>query len=428
MTKLRTHRLVTLAPAHSRDAGSSEKLSLPAMVCIVVLFCAAAVIAAPAQGPFFTTLHVFDEADGSYPTGTLVQASDGNLYGTTFQEGAYGYGTVFKITPSGTLTTLYNFGGTDGAGPSGALVQASDENFYGTTSVGGLGNNCGSNGCGTFFSMTPSGMLTTLYSFCSQTACTDGGYPSGLVQATDGDFYGTTDGGGANGFGTVFKITPTGELTTLYNFCPGGYPCADGMQASGVVQATDGNFYGTTNGGGAYGNGTVFKINASGTLTSLYSFCSQPHCPDGTDPGAALVQASDGDFYGTTTAGGVGQGWGTVFKITAAGTLTTLHRFGVGDGADPAAALMQATDGNLYGTTYLGGAYGYAYGTVFKMTPAGTVTTLHSFNGYDGYRPVAGLAQASDGYFYGTTTLGGEYLSGTVFRVGVVHACAACRP
>ncbi len=227
-----------------------RKFRLLKMVCIAVVFCAATAIASPAQ--ILTTLHSFGGGDGAYPYAGLVQASDRNFYGTTRDGGASGNcidkcGTVFKITPNGTLTTLHSFGGGDGAYPEAGLVQASDGNFYGTTEFGGVNN------YGTVFKITPNGTLTTLHSFGGG----DGAYPeAGLVQASDGNFYGTTTRGGANYYGTVFRITPDGTLTTLHNFGygDGAYPYA------GLVQASDGNFYGTTLNGGAYGDGTVFRL------------------------------------------------------------------------------------------------------------------------------------------------------------------------
>jgi uncharacterized repeat protein (TIGR03803 family) len=227
----------------------------------------------------FTTLASFNGTDGSNPYAGLVQATNGDLYGTTVAGGAYNDGTVFKITPSGTLTTLYSFcsqaGCTDGAYPSAAaLVQATNGDLYGTTEYSE----------GTVFKITPSGTLTTLYSFCSQSGCTDGANPiAGLVQATNGDLYGTTSEGGAYGGGTVFKITPSGTLTTLYSFCSQA-GCTDGAYpVAALVQAINGNLYGTTDAGGAYNDGTVFKITPSGTLTTLYSFCSQGGCTDGAN-------------------------------------------------------------------------------------------------------------------------------------------------
>jgi len=284
-----------------------------------------------------TTLYSFCAqsrcTDGEYPYAGLVQATNGDFYGTTNQGGASNGGTVFKITPSGTLTTLYSFcsqGGsecTDGFGPMAGLVQATNGYLYGTTRYGGTGKYSSDGGGGTVFKITPSGTLTTLYSFCSQSGCADGEYPfyGALVQATSGDLYGTTAAGGYD-IGTVFKITPSGTLATLYTF---GTQSTDGLDPlAGLVQATDGNFYGTTQYGGTgeYGSGgaggTVFKITPSGTLTTLYSFCSQGRCADGSSPYAGVVQATNGDFYGTTYEGGtIGcgalvNGCGTVFRLS----------------------------------------------------------------------------------------------------------------
>jgi uncharacterized repeat protein (TIGR03803 family) len=328
----------------------------------VFLLCATTAIALRAQT--FTTLHSFNLTDGAAPWAGLVQASDGKLYGTTRGGGAKNYGAVFRITPSGTLTTRHSFcsqyGCPDGAYPYAGLVQATDGNFYGTTFKGGAHT------YGTVFKISPSGSLTPLYSFCSKSGCADGTFPAGLVQATNGNFYGTTVGGGAHVRGTVFKITPSGTLTTLYSFCSKS-GCTDGTDPhAGLVQATDGKFYGTTYVGGATNHGTVFKITPSGTLTTLHSF-------DGTDGGypeaAALIQATDGNLYGTTPPGGA-HGVGTVFKITPSGSLTTLYSFcskvNCTDGQYPEAALVQDTNGTFYGTTLEGGTH--TYGTVFSLS------------------------------------------------------------
>jgi uncharacterized repeat protein (TIGR03803 family) len=400
------------------------------MLATVALVAAASM----ASAQTFTQLHNFDITDGANPYAALVQATDGNLYGTTEQGGANsciileanGCGTVFKITPSGTLTTLHSFDFTDGAGPNAGLIQATDGNFYGTTGVGGANTTCNSDyGCGTIFKITPGGTVTTLYNFCSQSNCPDGEWPSaGLVQATNGNLYGTTSAG-ANAAGTVFKITPGGTLTTLYSFCSQS-GCTDGSVPSGtLVQATDGNLYGTTGADGANGGGgTVFKITPKGTLTTLYSFCSQGGCADGSGP-SGLIQATDGNFYGTTYLGGA-YGYGSVFKITPSGTLTTLYSFcsqsGCPDGRLPSVGLTQATDGNFYGTTPLRGSHSQG-GTVFKITPRGTLTTLHRFctetGCPDGAGAAAGLMQATNGNLYATTGGGGAYSDGTVFSLSV---------
>jgi uncharacterized repeat protein (TIGR03803 family) len=383
--------------------------------CGVSLLWAVTAVALPAQT--FTTLHNFNGSDGKYPEAGLVQATNGDLYGTTAVGGANntcppadGCGTVFKITPGGMLTTLHSFDNRNGANPEAGLVLSTNGDFYGTTYYGGPNND------GTVFKITSGGRLTKLYSFCSQINCTDGVNPyAGLIQATNGNFYGTTRFGGVNGSscnnygcGTVFKITPSGTLTTLHSFdgTDGGEPYA------GLVQATDGNFYGTTS-GGDIGKGTVFKITPSGTLTTLHTF-------DGTDgyaPEAGLVQGTDGNFYGTTASGGA-LGYGTVFKFTSGGTLTTLHSFAMTDGSAPVAALVQGTNGDYYGTTSGGGANG-GFGTVFSITPSGTLTTLHSFDNTDGTSPYGALVQDTNGKFYGTATLGNADDDGTVFRLSV---------
>jgi uncharacterized repeat protein (TIGR03803 family) len=327
-----------------------------------------------------------------------------------------------------TFKSLVSFDGSNGAYPEYvSLVQGTDGNLYGTTSGGGAKN------AGTVFKITFEGVLTTLYSFCLQTNCPAGNYPyGGLVLATDGNFYGTTVSGGSFEDGTVFRITPEGELTTLYSFCAQGYPCNDGTHPyGGLLQATDGNFYGTTSSGGNFGDGTVFKITAGGALTPLHSFGG----PDGANPYAGLIQGNDGNLYGTTSFGGhLGNscGWvggcGTVFEVTQTGALTTLHSFNsnLGEGVTPYAALVQASDGNFYGTTYQGGGSlvcDNLCGTVFGITPDGTLTIQYNFCGpsncKDGTSPYAALVQASDGNLYGTAAGGGPALwnGGEVFEM-----------
>jgi uncharacterized repeat protein (TIGR03803 family) len=267
------------------------------------------------------------------------------------------------------FTTLYSFPAFPNVENPSGLMQGSDGNFYGTTEYGGT------NGAGTVFKISTNGALTTLYSF---TGGNDGANPqAGLVQGRDGNFYGTTEYGGTNDFGTVFKISANGALTTLYCFggsSDGGNPCA------ALVQGRDGNFYGTTENGGRTNNyGTVFKISPNGALTTLYSFGSVQDTNgvplDGADPSGALVQGSDGNLYGTTSNYGIG-GSGTVFKISANGALTTLYSFtGGAPYVGSYAALVQGRDGSFYGTTECGGTtnlnlqtWGLGYGTVFRLT------------------------------------------------------------
>jgi uncharacterized repeat protein (TIGR03803 family) len=327
------------------------------------------------------------------------------------------------------FTSLYSFctktNCADGDGVTAPLVQGTDGNLYGETVFGGsIGNSyCGSIGCGTIFKLTPQGKLTTLYTFCSSSPCTDGAGPAGgLVLATDGNFYGLTDGGGANNWGTVFKITPAGKLTTLHNFdYTDGWP-----QGVGLIQAANGIFYGTTVYGGAYGQGTAYEITAGGTFTTLYSFCANSGCPDGTGPNG-LTQGADGNIYGTTFGGGVTDNCnaastgGTFFQLTPAGTLTTLAVFCRLTGYRPNSTLVQAANGNFYSTTAAGGdSTQVDQGTVYEMTPTGSITSLYSFclqtDCPDGKTPI-GIALGTDGNFYGTTELANATQKGTIYEI-----------
>jgi uncharacterized repeat protein (TIGR03803 family) len=393
-------------PEYEAGKGKGETMAKPSFLkkaCSIVLACAATAIAAPAQ---LTTLH------NSGTVAPLIQAKDGNFYGTTPS------GTIFEMTPGGAVTEL-----ASGANAYAALIQATDGNFYGAGSASG-------NPYGIVFQMTPSGTLTTFHSFDG----TDGSGPTAVIQATDGNFYGTTSVGGAYNFGTFFQMTPTGALTTLYSFCSHVPYCPDGANPKTLIQGTDGNFYGV-DGIGATGGGTVFKMTPAGTLTTLYTFCSQTNCLDGKSP-TGLIQATDGNFYGTTVYGGTSTkcnipnylyGCGTVFRLTPAGELTTLHSFcSVAvcvDGREPLAPLIQAKDGNFYGTTLAGGwsstICNLRCGTVFEITPKGTLDVVYDFSSTDGANPETALVQASDGSFYGTTTAGGTSKSGTIFRLAV---------
>jgi uncharacterized repeat protein (TIGR03803 family) len=344
-----------------------------------------------------TTVHRFNQSDGAYPSGELTQGSDGSFYGTTKNGGAAGYGTVFKIDALGALTILHSFDSTSGAHPSGSLIQASNGSFYGTTVSGGAF------GSGTIFKFDTAGAVTTFHSFKYK----DGGSASGgVIEGRDGSFYGTTSQGGALGAGSIFRIDPAGTLTPLHGF---GAVAPRNPQA-GLIQAVDGSFLGTTSEGGTANRGTVFKVDA-GTLTILHSFASA----EGASPRARLLQASDGSFYGTTDGGGASSGYGTIFKIDAVGTLTTLHRFNNSSGTNPSGGLIEGGDGSFYGTTFYGGATGL--GTVFKIDAAGTLTTLHNFNYVDGMWPSGGVIEGSDLSLYGVASSGGAHGCGTVFKI-----------
>jgi uncharacterized repeat protein (TIGR03803 family) len=370
---------------------------------------AAAITVGPitVSAQMLTVLHSFNGSDGQLAESALVQGNDGNFYGTTALGGDNHKGTVFKIDSMGNLTTLHSFSGfpSDGATPIAGLIQGSDGNFYGTTALGGMFYQ------GTMFRITPAGTVTILHSFSGLLG--DGSVPmSGLVQASDGSFFGTTALGGTHSMGTVFR-TALGIVVTLHSFS--GSPGEGANPTARLVRGTDGNYYGTTVRGGAQNLGTAFKVSALGSFTMLHSFSGSPG--EGANPVAGLVQGSDGNFYGTTGLGGAHY-LGTIFNMTPAGSLTTLHSFSGsgGEGADPLGGLVQASDGNFYGTTALGGAH--YLGTIFNMTPPGSLTTLHSFSGSggEGAAPVSAVVQGSDGNFYGATALGGAHYWGTVFK------------
>jgi uncharacterized repeat protein (TIGR03803 family) len=296
-----------------------------------------------------TTLASFDGANGSGPNIGLTLTASGLLYGTTFNGGADGNGTLFQVTPAGQITTIYSFDGSDGAGANGALVQGFDGALYGTTYHGGSSND------GVLFKVAPNGTVATLHSFSGA----DGIIPYYLVQALDGSIYGTTTKGGESlfGDGTIFVVTPSGAFRTVYNF-----RAATGSEPVGLIQGADGNFYGATTEGGSLNEGTVFRMTPGGALTVLHDFVGGP---DGWFPASGLVQGTDGNLYGTTYDGGANLG-GTIYQITTAGILTTLHAFEPAEGNQPYGGLVQGTDGNFYGTTSVGGTYGD--GTVYRLS------------------------------------------------------------
>jgi uncharacterized repeat protein (TIGR03803 family) len=280
---------------------------------------------------------------------------------------------------------------------SGILAQGRDGNLYGTTPVGGTGTIPD----GTVYQITPSGVVTVLHSF---PCCADGELAvGGLTLATDGSFYGTTQQGGSANYGTIFTITQSGTLKYLRNlsWSDGVYPTAP------PIEGRDGNFYGTTSQGGL-GNGTAYKITAKGVFTKLCDFTTILLVR------APLIQAVDGNFYGTAEGGT--HSFGAVFRVTSTGKVTLIYNFDNSHGADPVGPVIQGSDGNFYGTTSDGGDTN-GDGALFKLTPKGTITLLHTFNGSDGSRPLGGMVQASDGNFYGATSAGGAQGDGTLFKV-----------
>jgi uncharacterized repeat protein (TIGR03803 family) len=402
-----------------RVAGAA--LALAIMLVPAVL----ATGSAQAQTYSYKVLYSFTGTpDGAGPAlyGTgLARDVKGNLYGTTGGGGTYGQGTVFKVDTKGKETVLYSFAGPpDGAGPNDSLVRDAQGNLYGTTQAGGSGSGI----WGTVFKLDTAGKETVLHSF----DFADGGQPiAGVVQDAQGNLYGTTIDGGLYDAGTVYEVDTTGKETVLYSFCVQGWPCPDGTGLyGGVVLDAQGNLYGTTASGGAYGQGTVFKLDTAGKETVLHSF-------SGTDGGgseAGLVLDAQGNLYGTSTGGGA-SGYGTVFKVDTSNNLTVLYSFaGTPDGFSPVANVVRDAQGNLYGTTFDGGNSGCgawnSCGTVFKLDTTGNETVLHRFTGLggDGGNPGAGLALDAKGNLYGTTFDGGNiacqyyvYCFGTVFKL-----------
>lgn len=353
----------------------------------------------------FKTIFSFNGTDGSFPNSPLVQGPNGDFYGTDSS-------SVIRITPAGVETVLFTFPcelGTcpEGGMPAAGLVLGKDGNFYGTAGYGGTGN------VGTVFKITPAGVLTTLHNF----DVTDGAYPGAMIQAADGNLYGVTPYGGT-GFGTVFRISPSGSFKTIYSFCS-QLNCTDGTNPGGMFQASNGNFYGVTGAGGANGvGGTIFTLTPAGVLTTLHSFCADTYCVDGNIP-SGLVLYSDGNLYGTTLRGGTNSGntAGTFFQLTPNGkTFTTLYEFcslvNCADGAGPG-LLIVGTDNNIYGVS------GAGDGTIFEATTAGVITTLHVFDYDDGAGPGV-IVQDTDGVFYGTTNTDGIYCAcGTIYGFSV---------
>jgi uncharacterized repeat protein (TIGR03803 family) len=428
---------VNLAPAMPEGENMKKLISVETILIILMLS-----LAVTASAQTFTTLVRFDQTDGRAPDAPLVQGINGSLYGTTVQGGTNtNVGTIYQISPTGTLSTLYSFCSSnltcaDGALPQGNLLLGANGNLYGITAQGG------DYSAGSIFEITPTGTLTTLYSFCALRNCADGEVPTDLIQGNDGNFYGTANSGGRYNQGTFFKITPAGKLTTISYFqSTAHYP------DNGLIQATDGNFYGT-NSGIVGTSGAIIRLTPTGRLTTVHNFCAQnSSCADGADPFGTLLQATDGNLYGTTSFGGTNNA-GTFFRIDASGKLTTLYNFcsqaNCTDGENPTAGVLQASDGNFYGTTSAGGTgsnadcNGNNCGVVYQLTPAGALTTFHSFCSEggqtcsDGFNPQVfwspSLMQATDGRIFGVTQDGGRNVCIEAAGCGTLYALSLGLP
>lgn len=411
-------------------------------------------------GPAVTTLHSFDHTkEGALPWAALIFGDDGYMYGTTvgggnlsctYSTSIHGCGTIYKIDTSGNSAVLHTFSGQDGLYPGKSLIQTTNGTLFGITQYGGLnmsqctiGGTAIQAGCGTIFSTGTSGSFSNLASFGPFSSPIGVGPVAALMQSQSGTFYGTTYVGGsttcggmlgtlvAKGCGSIFSFSGLGAPAAAHTFsgAEGAYP------ATTLLQGSDGNFYGTTTGGGtltcsSYGSpgcGTVFKMASTGSVTTLHAFTKQ----DGASPQSSLILGNDGSMYGSAIFGGTtscsgGAQWsgcGTIFKIDASGNFTLLHSFSGPDGAYPATLLLGA-DGYFYGTTESGGSsscigrYGPGCGTIFRMDAAGNITVIYAFTGQsDGSWPESALIQGTDGNLYGTAVYGGTNDDGVVFRV-----------
>ena len=355
-----------------------------------------------------TVLYNFTNgADGGFPHAGVVMDTAGNLYGTTYQGGTNGTGTVYEVSSSGQETVLYTFlNGVGGGYPDAGVIRDSSNNLYGTASTGG-------SGFGVVYEVSSS-QETVLYTF---TGGADGGRPqAGLIRESSGTLYGTASTGGAASAGVVFSLNTSGQESVIYSFAGG----TDGKSPrAGLIRNSSGTLFGTTYAGDSVNLGVVYKVTAAGQETLLYSFKSNG---DGRLPWAGVVLDTSGNLYGTSSEGGTGNA-GIVYKVSASGEETILYNFtGGADGGYPYGGVVLDSDGNLYGTTSAGGASGL--GAVFEVTPAGQETVLYSFKGgtTDGEEPYAGVVRDSDGNLYGTTLFGGTYFWGTVFKVSATGA------
>ena len=382
--------------------------SLPTPLAIVLAFSLLAVFAASqtASAQTFTLLHAFsDTADGATPQAALIMDSAGNLYGTTVYGGTASSGIVFKLDPAGNETILYTFsGGNDGQYPVGGLLRDKSGNLYGTTFDGGTGFNL----AGVIFKLSPSGTEKVLYDF---TGGADGGNPeSSLIADSAGNLYGSTEGSGAFGFGTIYELSRSNQESVLYSFH--GAKSGSNPSRGSLIRDSAGNFYGTAGLAGIKQNGVVFRI-FDGAEKALHVFTGGA---DGGVPYWSLIRGTDGDFYGTTWVGGTYLS-GTVFKIDRSGNETVLYSFtGGADGQFALGGVVRDSAGNLYGTTNSGGAFGF--GTVYKLDTNDNETVLYSFTGgSDGANPQAALTLDAGGNLYGTATAGGAGGNGTVFKI-----------
>ena len=378
----------------------------------LALACAAITLslATRAQAQSLDIFAGFDGTNGAEPS-TVVQATDGNFYATTIghSEGLE-YGNVIKITPAGQISTLYNFCSklhcTDGAWPGTAPLLGSDGNLYGVTTGGGAFSQNGGAGWGVAYKLTLAGKLTVLHTFCAANPCMDGDTPGGIIQAADGNLYGTTYEGGQDGGGVLFKLTTTGVFTVMHAFCV-PTDCPDGENPEyPPTQGVDGNLYGTTNQGGTASAGLLYDLTPTGRFNVVHTFlCRYTSCNRGGEP-IAVVQDADHNLFGITQFGGTNDD-GTLFEITANHSFLNLYSFDDTESI-PSFGLTSANDGNFYGTTQ---------NTVFQLTPSGAHTTLATFSCCDAEFARSPLVQATDGNFYGSVSFYNSTWNGAIYKL-----------
>ncbi len=405
---------------------------------LLFAFTGALFVVTPARAQTLTTLHVFTGSpnDGAAPYGALVRDAAGSFYGTTSLGGAhvkcgkFGCGTIFRVDSTGKETILYNFCSeekcVDGSVPVAGLIRDDAGNLYGTTEDGGNPGCSPNHGCGVVFEFDTTGKERVLHRFCSEDNCADGSLPyASLIFDPDGNLYGTTASGGAYNAGAVFRLDRTGHEIVLYSFTggtDGGYP------ETGLLRDSAGSLYGTTTFGGIVGYGVAFRLAPSGQETVLHSFCSSGNCADGSEPSSSLILDENGNLYGTTSIGGSyacnpRHGCGVVFEIDPSGNETVLRTFAdlAADGAYPAGRLVRNVAGTIYGSTPTGGK-GIMGGVVFRLDTTGREAVLHNFCSLsdcaDGESPNI-LVRDVEGNAYSTTSQGGDpsCYCGTVFEI-----------
>jgi uncharacterized repeat protein (TIGR03803 family) len=355
--------------------------------------------------------------DGGLPSSRLLRVGT-NFYGTTSAGGTTDLGTFFKVSTEGAFKSIFDFCQhcTNGGDPGGYLAAGPGGEIYGSTTEGGTDDG------GTVFKISTAGQLTVLHRFCSRANCADGAVPASVVLDKNGNLFGTTVSGGSHGGGTAFEITAQGQFMTLHEFCAAAN-CTDGVQPGALVLGSDGKFYGTTQAGGGNQSGTVFRMTQAGAITTLYSFCARKGCPDGAEPTGILTEGPDGSFYGETARGGVTQA-GVIFNVTHEGQEKTLHSFCrvqyCDDGGTPSGGLTRDKSGGFYGAAASGGHF--YNGLIFHVSPSGEYRILYNFCSlrgcFDGAAPSTPPILDTDGYLYGTTSSGGaKFNVGTVYRL-----------